>query len=348
MNLSESIPQELRARPAWLVYRKQEKHKVPYHPLIHARAEPALSHGVPYEQALHALLYPSREIYRYDGLGVILGSVSTGGHAAAGDEQPDLTLAGLDIDDCVTDQGIDAGALDVVRGLASYTEFSPSRHGLHVLCFVETEAAIRERTVHAGLRYELYSVNYMTVTGDLLPGAPLQVNVRTEQFLDLRRALLPTRQAGPGALPPCANSQQGEQATRSNRDVYLDAVQNKSLDKRAGVTRGLVFVRRWKGSTQYDNGDLSSRDYNLCSMLSFYCSGTDEQVREQVIDLFLQSGCNRIDECYQNNEDGKRRSPESYMEYLQVTVYRAVAATPRRRVGVSTGGQVALLQACRP
>lgn len=340
MNLSESIPQELRARPAWLVYRKQEKHKVPYHPLIHARAEPALSHGVPYEQALHALLYPSREIYRYDGLGVILGSVSTGGHAAAGDEQPDLTLAGLDIDDCVTDQGIDAGALDVVRGLASYTEFSPSRHGLHVLCFVETEAAIRERTVHAGLRYELYSVNYMTVTGDLLPGAPLQVNVRTEEFFALRRSLLSTRQARPGASPPCANNTSQDTPLRHDRDVYLNAACNSSLDARAGVARGKVFLARFLGETTYDHGDMSSRDYNLACMLAFYCSGSDEQVREQVTRMFLRSDCNRIDE-------EKRRSPEVYMQYLNMTVAKAVAATPRKRVGVSTGGASLLQVACR-
>lgn len=78
-------------------------------------------------------------------------------------------LVGIDLDGCVSDEGkVAAWAEQVVVQAASYTEISPSGHGLRI--FVSGETA-RDWTNH-GQGIEVYAghaARFLTVTGEALP-----------------------------------------------------------------------------------------------------------------------------------------------------------------------------------
>lgn len=84
--------------------------------------------------------------YGYDGVGIMFG---TG-------------VCGVDIDGCVKDGVISVQAQDIIARLNSYTEYSPSGTGVHILCFGSFPRGARNDDI--GL--EMYSEGrFFTLTG---------------------------------------------------------------------------------------------------------------------------------------------------------------------------------------
>jgi putative DNA primase/helicase len=115
---AESIPEELRVRPQWVVWKAvgDKPDKVPYSSRTGGRASSTdlLTWGT-FEEALQA--YENGE---YAGLGYVF---STGD-----------PYAGVDLDDCVDEDGeIALWALEIVRYFDSYTELSATGTGLHII-----------------------------------------------------------------------------------------------------------------------------------------------------------------------------------------------------------------------
>src|SRR5215203_6663636 len=111
----EGIPEELRVRPQWVVWKAggDRPDKVPYS----ARSgRSASSTDLPtwgtFQEALEAY-----EDGDYAGLGFVFSSADP--------------YTGIDLDDCVDEDGeIASWALEIVRYFDSYTEFSVSGGGL--------------------------------------------------------------------------------------------------------------------------------------------------------------------------------------------------------------------------
>lgn len=71
---------------------------------------------------------------------------------------------GVDLDDCFEADGVmKPWAWDIFKMLDSYTEFSPSRKGLHIICRGSIPASINKSTEGVEMYGEL---RYFTVTGD--------------------------------------------------------------------------------------------------------------------------------------------------------------------------------------
>jgi putative DNA primase/helicase len=143
----ESIPEELRARPQWVVWKAvgDRPDKVPYSARTARRASSTdLLTWSTFQEALEA--YENGD---YAGLGFVFSSADP--------------YTGIDLDDCVDADGEIAGwALEIVRYFDSYTELSATGTGLHVI--VRGEIPNRRKG-----DVEVYSSKrYFTVTGHVV------------------------------------------------------------------------------------------------------------------------------------------------------------------------------------
>jgi putative DNA primase/helicase len=141
---AESIPEELRVRPQWVVWKAvgDKPDKVPYSARTGRRASSTdLLTWSTFQDALKA--YENGD---YAGLGFVFSSADP--------------YTGIDLDDCVDADGEIAGwALEIVRYFDSYTELSATGTGLHVI--VRGEIPNRRKD-----EVEVYSSKrFFTMTG---------------------------------------------------------------------------------------------------------------------------------------------------------------------------------------
>src|SRR5690606_37008213 len=109
MNQYENIPEELKQLPQWVCHRN----KVPFNPLTGAPAKA----GQPVTWARFEDSVKASD--NYDGIGF---------------EFNDNGIVGVDLDKVIADDGtVSTEAMEIVEMLDSYTEYSPSGKGLHVL-----------------------------------------------------------------------------------------------------------------------------------------------------------------------------------------------------------------------
>jgi putative DNA primase/helicase len=146
----EGIPVELKRRPQWVnfeVVRKPDGRldKVPYIPGTQRKASTTdLMTWRTFEEALAG-------VEQFDGLGFAFCS---------GDP-----YAGVDLDHCVdlkTGQ-IELWALQVIKELDSYTEFSPSGKGIHIIVQGKIPSAVKRDEI------EIYDCKrFFTITGHVV------------------------------------------------------------------------------------------------------------------------------------------------------------------------------------
>ena len=148
--LLENIPEELRSRPQWVVWKLEKRPgddkptKIPYIAggVGRASSTDSLTWRT-FEVAVQAL-----EAGRYDGIGFMFSS---------GDP-----YAGVDLDDCRDpDTGeLEEWAKEIVEDFGGYAEASPSGTGVHII--VRGKAPNKKRG-----RVEAYSSErFFTVTGE--------------------------------------------------------------------------------------------------------------------------------------------------------------------------------------
>jgi putative DNA primase/helicase len=141
---AESIPEELRLRPQWVVWKAvgDKPDKVPYSARTGRKASSTdLLTWSTFQEALEA--YENGD---FAGLGFVFSSADS--------------YTGIDLDNCVDADGeIALWALEIVRYFDSYTELSATGSGLHII--VRGEVPNR-RTGDV----EVYSLKrFFTVTG---------------------------------------------------------------------------------------------------------------------------------------------------------------------------------------
>jgi putative DNA primase/helicase len=146
----ENIPEELRRRPQWLVWKLEERDskptKIPYIAGGVGKASSTDSETWrSFDEAVVAL-----KTGRYDGIGFVF---STGD-----------PYAGIDLDDCRNPESgeLEVWAAKTVQDLEGYAEVSPSGTGVHII--VRGKAPNKKRG-----KVEAYSSErYFTITGQVL------------------------------------------------------------------------------------------------------------------------------------------------------------------------------------
>lgn len=276
--LPENIPAELRRLARWVVFRFEERAKengetettkVPYQP--NGRKAQSTNPGtwVTFEEAMRAS--------GFDGIGFVLGD----------------GITGIDLDHCVTDGVIEEWAQVIIDSFASYTEYSVSGTGIHILIRGQVPDGLKGRRKGA---IECYSEGrYFTVSARPVPGTPGAVEERQDELTAFFRR----------CFPPAEPAKPRAPASRSS----LSLSDGELLDKAMNARNGAAFSRLWSGDTSGHNGDDSAADLALCCHLAFYW-----QCDAGAIDrMFRQSGL------YREKWDRE--------DYRERTISKAVAST---------------------
>ncbi|MBB6017785.1 hypothetical protein ACFP9V_04340 [Deinococcus radiopugnans] len=224
---------------------------------------------------------------RCDGIGVVLGpQLNLGG----------VPLVGLDLDDVVTRGRPLPGALELLAPLASYTEFSISGQGLHVVVAGRLPPAGRRGHV-AGIGVELIDCGYLAMTGKRLPGTPADVAPHPEALLALHRQLIQVTSPAARACPV-------------PNDLDDEAVLRRARSARNGARFTDLFDH---GDLSTHGNDPSRADLALLAHLRWYTHDPDQLRR-----LWARSALHRP-------ERWTRRATRDGLDYAAATITRALA-----------------------
>jgi putative DNA primase/helicase len=277
----ENIPEELKALKQWVLWRGEQRGnqttKVPYS-ITCQRASSA-------DRATWADFAGVAGRYEngtFDGIGFVFAE---GGG-----------LAGIDLDHCVgKNKELEPKAAAIVGVLNSYTEYSVSGSGLHIIVRASVEQGIRASSrSRLDIPVEIYSHGrYFTMTGSTY-GEPANI-VRAQNVVDYLREII---------SPAASNGKTQSEKERKNRYLGNDELIQAALS----AENGDKFRRLWGGDASMYGGDHSRADAALLKMLLFWTK--DDMERADC--LFRQSGLYR-EEKWDKRPDYRKRTFEFLM-----------------------------------
>lgn len=168
----KNIPDELKRLPNWVVWGMKNKKnriaKVPYNPITGYGANVTKAESwVDYQTAID-------NSSRYSGIGFVL---------------TDTPYVGIDIDDCITEKGVDAKAQEIIRECNSYTEISTSGTGVHII-LKGSKPQGRCKKKFANIEVEMYDTGrYLVMTGNIYDGEIKPIQANTEAIEMVARLL---------------------------------------------------------------------------------------------------------------------------------------------------------------
>ncbi|MFZ5449966.1 MAG: hypothetical protein ACOZFS_15145 [Thermodesulfobacteriota bacterium] len=238
------IPPELKAFRQWVCYRSN---KIPVNPKTgdNAKADDPDTWGE-FDQVVRHW-----EAHRGNGIAGI------GFEFSSGDP-----YTGVDLDKCrdLETGVIEPWAQEIIDRLQSYTEFSPSGSGLHIL--------VRGKLPPGGNRkgqIEMYdSARYFTMTGHHLEGTSLNIEPRQAQLEALHYEIF-----GKSSEQPKQNSDRPTKETPdelSDDELINKICKSKIANKFRDLWRGDIDYLKY----QYRYASASEADLALCLILAFW------------------------------------------------------------------------------
>ena len=223
--------------------------------------------------------------------------------------------AGIDLDDVALAGGkLKPFADEVVRLMDSYTEFSPSGKGLHILFKLNVPLSeFGSCRRNSALGIEMYDQGrYFTITGNVY-GAPKSIAERTEAARKVYYKYLATRE----------HKLANEDTLSSPKSVVSEGVDDSDLLRRMFSSQHGAEIRAlFDGDTSGYSGDESRADLALCCYLAFWTNHDPSRIDA----LFRKSGLMR------RKWDEKR----GVLTYGQMTISKALLAGEEfRRTSVS-------------
>lgn len=279
MNLT-AIPNQIRESGLFCCWRYEDrdgrKTKVPYNPATGTRAKSN-------DPASFVLYQIAAQAAGYDGIGV---GIFKG-------------LCAIDLDHCVREDGsFTETAADIIALMHSYTEFSPSGEGVHILFQAEgfkydSKYYIMNRQKGIEVYVAGATSKYVTITGDVC--APYEFGDRTRELQAVLECFMEKPESSAGNAINAVNS-----------DFTFDDLLRKALSSKSGA----AFSALWSGSTA-GYPSQSEADYALCRQLAFW-TGRDAAMMDA---MFRQSGLMRE----------KWDRPQSGSTYGKITIQRAIS-----------------------
>lgn len=300
-----NFPHELQALDQWVTWRLEERTdrqgqvkltKVPYNAMTGQRAR-SDNPGTwaSFAQAGNNFLHDN-----YNGIGFMFSMFDP--------------YCGIDFDNCVSNRIItNTVKAQYVKRLDSYSEFSQSGHGVHVITAAQLPGQGRNDQKRGREMYD--KLRFFVVTGDHVPGTPRNINARQTEVAKLYHELFPVV-----AKVQPSHRQQAQGIPADDQEL---------LQRMFASKNGATIEALWQGNlTGY--GSQSEADIALCGYLAFW-TGNDTARIDQ---LFRQSGL------YRDKWDRNARQGETYGTG---TVERALVAKPytgRRQVTVRVQAMV--------
>ena len=222
-------------------------------------------------------------------------------------------IIGIDLDKCIDESGEISGfAKSILNEVDSYTEYSPSGTGLHII------AVCNNSFSGSGLNrkeIEIYqSGRFFTVTGNKYCSAPESINDCTDAVLNIYNRYQAIPEGAERALSS-ASSTVGECAdvantTENNASQAVFLSDSELLEKARASKGGAKFEALWRGDFSGYKSQ-SEADLALCALLAFWTA--DDAARMD--SLFRASGL------YRNKWDEKHGA----LTYGQMTINQALS-----------------------
>ena len=184
-------------------------------------------------------------------------------------------IAGIDLDHCINDKGeLSAIAREIVDLMDSYTEYSPSEKGLHILFKLDRPLSqIGKGNRNDGVGLEMYDTGrFFTVTGK--PFEALKpIAERTEQARQVHKKYI--------AKPEQTKMEHLPLLTVDSRDLTDQEILEKMFNSKNGRDIEALF----SGDISAYGEDHSRADMALCSYLAYWTNKDEYQIDS----LFRQS-----------------------------------------------------------
>lgn len=266
-----NIPQELRDCNQWICWRYENRDgkltKVPYNPTTeHPASTTDPSSWCSFEVVAHL-----SDASGYDGIGFVFNE--------------DDPFMGVDLDHVLDDEGhINPKYEELVRSSDTYTEISPSGHGLHLVCLGKKPEGLTacKHTQPDGSAVEVYDhARYFTMTGNVYVDEGGHAYNRLSDGGEGRDRILQLLQPEDGA--------KSSNESHSCNEALDPLPDEEVLRALFGGPKGAENKALYEGDISAYNYDDSSADMALCDKLAYYTCHN----REQMDRLFRRSNLMR-------------------------------------------------------
>ena len=205
------------------------------------------------------------QLGNFDGFGFEFGNYPSG----------TLRVSGIDLDHVVREDGtLEPFAAEIVKLMKSYTEYSPSGRGIHILCKTAVKDIGRKKGINTLSGIEMYNHGrYFTVTGEIYVEAR-DVEERSEEFLEVyecyfgEEAVSSPEMSSKKSLNEIKKAHEREQGGRGEPSVLFLTDQElleKMFNSRRGFEIERLFRGDWSGYRSQSEADLA-----LVSHLMFW------------------------------------------------------------------------------
>ncbi|SLB09483.1 bacteriophage protein [Mycobacteroides abscessus subsp. massiliense] len=283
----KNIPQELKNAPQWILWRSEERNgkktKVPYQ-IDGSMAQSSNKRT----WSTFATIMKFFNEQEYDGIGFMFSK--------------DDPFIGIDIDHCVNDGVLSSFAQEIIQTISSYTEYSPSGEGVHIIA--KGKLPLRgpgtgRKNIDKGLEVYRHG-RYFTFTGRSLDIGP--VEERTEEIKILFDKYLKDKEEAKPVSP--RESTPTDISSLSNKEIWERMFNSKNGKNIQDLFNGQLI-----------NDDHSSTDMALCNHLAFW---TDRDA-SKMDSMFRESNLFREKWDRQHSSDGAT--------YGEMTIAAAIYST---------------------
>ncbi len=312
------IPQELKELRQWVCYRIEERDgnptKVPYRTDMvgrgHARPnDPSTWHT--FDEVVDALSRPKN---RFDGIGFVISK--------------DDPYVFIDLDHVIKDGEIEPWAQEMIERVGSYTEYSRSGSGIHIIARAKKPGS--RCRVSSKPKFEIYDETRLVVfTGRVWHDDLTQVTGAQQVTDEIYKEMF-----GDIISEEKGDSHAGSKGKRK-KPSGGNLSDSQLIQKAMSASNGIKFSKLWNGNVGDYNGDASSADMALACMLAFYTDKDPGRMDK----LFRMSGLMRE----------KWDELRGTQTYAQITIDAAIGMTKEtygaragRRSCESSGGGISL------
>lgn len=289
----ENIPDKLKARPQWVVWKWELRDGKWTKPPVSPNSGRYAEADNPTTWATFGQAVTAYESGQWAGVGYVFTE--------------DDPYTGFDLDDCLDGDTLTPEAAEWVRKFETYTEVSPSNTGIKGIC--EAKAAHNGNNQKEGA--EIYDrTRYFTLTGHQLNGsgpAPIAKRQGVVNEFIVRYF--------PGAMKPKPDPKKKQtktdDSTKTNGATWPTI--DDRLEKAFNAKNGAAVVALFKGDISAYKSDDSAADMALCDYFSFYSDG-DAQTLDA---MFRKSKLLRAKWDEKHYSDGRTYGEETVAKALE-------------------------------
>ena len=304
----EKIPLEIKKTRRWVGYKVETRDgkqtKVPYNAILGTYAKSS----DPSTWTTFGVAISGCVKYSFDGIGFMLGK----------DTETDTHYLGIDLDNH-DEPDFQEIAEDFIETLNSYTEYSHSGKGIHIICKGQKPVGRCRKS-----NIEMYdNGRFFTMSGNVIKNLPIAERCKEVQELWERyikdkeiQSYLEANNSEDGGITFGKNYRAAIiEKTPTNMDDY------ELMDKIRSSRYGDEFNNLYNGNISSYGGDHSSADLALCKILAFW-TGCD---KFQMDRIFRSSGLMREKWNQKRSETNRRGIILSAGTYGSQTIELAIA-----------------------